>query len=149
MLLQGTYHAEYLVRGAAPSGITAVDIQRGRWTEGHYQVSHRGVLNMQAQLAQEMLVSAFLQAANATSLQELPVLQGATCADSPKWHVCRVWVPATCHTAHHQALHIAHLPDMLHPLSADLLQPQEPRLLPAQAGPDGSYLLQLRHAVSG
>ncbi|KAF6264344.1 hypothetical protein COO60DRAFT_1698383 [Scenedesmus sp. NREL 46B-D3] len=36
--VKGTYHAEYLVRGAAPSGITAVDIQRGRWTEGHYQI---------------------------------------------------------------------------------------------------------------
>lgn len=38
LLVQGTYHAEYLVRGAAPQGITPVDIQRGRWTEGHWQV---------------------------------------------------------------------------------------------------------------
>jgi hypothetical protein len=41
LFLQGTYINEYLVKGAAPSGITAVDIQRGRWTEGHYQVRGR------------------------------------------------------------------------------------------------------------
>jgi hypothetical protein len=41
------------VKGAAPSGITAVDIQRGRWTEGHYQVSSR---NLMACSLQELLI---------------------------------------------------------------------------------------------
>jgi hypothetical protein len=45
LFLQGTYLAEYLVKGAAPHGITAVDTQRGRWTEGHYQVSCHGGLS--------------------------------------------------------------------------------------------------------
>ncbi|WIA35221.1 hypothetical protein OEZ86_003683 [Tetradesmus obliquus] len=36
--VKGTYIKEYLVKGAAPPGITAVDTQRGRWTEGHYQI---------------------------------------------------------------------------------------------------------------
>lgn len=36
--VKGTYIAEYLVKGEAPDGIVAVDIQRGRWTEGHWQI---------------------------------------------------------------------------------------------------------------
>lgn len=35
---QGTYISEHLVRGLAPEGITAVDRQRGRWTQGHWQI---------------------------------------------------------------------------------------------------------------